>query len=113
MLYTDLGENVNSVQALVKKHKNLEAELQTHEPIVRSVCEKGEQHVRTKHLNSELIAAKVDQLRSAWSALREACALRRVRLEDSAAGQALLADATEIEGWIKVNRNFTNLNHPQ
>ncbi|OQR70090.1 spectrin beta chain, partial [Tropilaelaps mercedesae] len=97
----DIGENLNSVQALLKKHKNLENELQTHESIVRSVCEKGEQHVRSKHLNSELIAGKVDQLRNAWAALREACSLRRVRLEDSAVGQALLADVAEIEGWIK------------
>ncbi|XP_022655531.1 spectrin beta chain, non-erythrocytic 1-like isoform X3 [Varroa destructor] len=97
----DLGENLNAVQALLKKHKNLENELQTHESVVRSVCEKGEQLVQSKHLNAELIAGKIDQLRSAWAALREACSVRRVRLEDSAAGQALLADAAEVEGWIK------------
>lgn len=99
----DLGENLNAVQALLKKHKNLENELQTHESVVRSVCEKGEQLVQSKHLNAELIAGKIDQLRSAWAALREACSVRRVRLEDSAAGQALLADAAEVEGWIKVS----------
>lgn len=66
-----------------------------------SVCDKGDQLIRSKHLNSELIAAKMDQLRSAWNSLRDACGVRRLRLEDSEASQALLTDAAEIEGWVK------------
>ena len=40
----DYGRDLNSVQNLKKKHKRLENELQTHEPIISKILEKASKY---------------------------------------------------------------------
>ena len=46
---TDLGTSLLSVQSLQKKHQALEAEIQSHEPVIATVVSRGNQMVKSGH----------------------------------------------------------------
>ena len=46
---TDLGTSLTSVQTLQKKHQALEAEMQSHEPVIATVVSRGNQMIKSGH----------------------------------------------------------------
>lgn len=46
---TDLGASLTSVQTLQKKHQALEAEMQSHEPVIATVASRGNQMIKSGH----------------------------------------------------------------
>ena len=78
----DYGRDLNSVQNLKKKHKRLENELQTHEPIISKILEKaskyrdddsnGDERLNNPNLSGILadINKKCDNLINNWEELR-------------------------------------------
>jgi len=46
---TDLGSSLTSVQTLQKKHQALEAEIQSHEPVITTVVSRGHQMIKSGH----------------------------------------------------------------
>ncbi len=46
---TELGTSLSSVQTLQKKHQALEAELQSHEPVIATVVSRGQQMIKSNH----------------------------------------------------------------
>lgn len=46
---TDLGTSLSAVQKLQKKHQTLEAEIQSHEPVISTVVSRGLQMVKSGH----------------------------------------------------------------
>lgn len=46
---TDLGTSLAAVQALQKKHQALEAEMQSHDPVIATVVSRGQQMIKSGH----------------------------------------------------------------
>ncbi len=55
---TDLGTSLSSVQTLQKKHQALEAELQSHEPVIATVVSRGQQMIKSNHFAVQQVKLK-------------------------------------------------------
>ncbi|ODM90488.1 Spectrin alpha chain [Orchesella cincta] len=91
---------VGSVQNLKKKHKRLEAELQSHEPAIQAVQEAGSKLMDISNIGVPEIESRLKALSQAWSELKQLCSERGEKLEQSLVYQQFLAKVEEEEAWI-------------
>ncbi|CAG0906797.1 unnamed protein product, partial [Cyprideis torosa] len=96
----DYGRDLTGVQNLRKKHKRLENELNAHEPAITAVQEAGELLMDTSNLGVPEIDQRLHALNESWAALKEMCANRSAKLDQSLAYQQFLATIEEEEAWI-------------
>ncbi|KAK3088368.1 hypothetical protein FSP39_018301 [Pinctada imbricata] len=96
----DYGRDLTSVQNLRKKHKRLEAELQTHEPAIQAVQDTGLKLIEDSDINTADIKYRLEQLAQSWEELKQMAANRGQKLEESYAYQQFSANVEEEEAWI-------------
>lgn len=65
----------------------LEAEIQSHEPVISTVNSRAQQMIRSGHFASADIEAKIKQLLMQLSQLKDTASLRRLRLLDAVESQ--------------------------
>lgn len=97
---TDYGRDLTGVQNLRKKHKRLEAELNSHEPTIQAVQETGRRLITESDINVADIEARLNGLAQSWKELNELCVHRGQKLEQSYAFQQFTANVEEEEAWI-------------
>ncbi|XP_045137790.1 spectrin beta chain, non-erythrocytic 1-like isoform X9 [Portunus trituberculatus] len=97
----DLGASLTAVQNLQKKHQALEAEIQSHEPVINTVNSRAQQMIRSGHFASGDIEAKIKQLLVQLSQLKDTASLRRLRLLDAVESQMFYSEVSEAEAWMK------------
>lgn len=97
----DLGSSLTAVQNLQKKHQALEAEIQTHEPVINSVNSRSQQMVRSGHFAMTEIETKIKLLLSKLSQLKDTASVRRLRLLDAVESQMFYSEASEAETWMR------------
>lgn len=100
----DLGASLTAVQMLQKKHAALEAELQAREPLHQALLQRAAQMLRAGHFASEQIDAQAQRLRERVAQLRDAAAIRRLRLLDAVESQMFYAETAECEQWMREKR---------
>ncbi|XP_078000869.1 spectrin beta chain, non-erythrocytic 5-like isoform X3 [Glandiceps talaboti] len=100
----ELGENLNTVQRLMKKHQALEAEMKTHEPLVESVANKGELLVSQQHYASEDIETSVNELNQLLAELKHNAAERKKILTDALESQLFYTEVQEAESLMQEKR---------
>jgi spectrin alpha len=91
---------VAGVQNLKKKHKRLEAELGQHEPAIQSVQEAGQKLMDVANIGVPEIESRLSALSQAWTELKQLCASRGDKLDQSLVYQQFLAKVEEEEAWI-------------
>jgi hypothetical protein len=91
---------VVGVQNLKKKHKRLEAELGQHEPAIQSVQEAGQKLMDVANIGVPEIESRLSALSQAWTELKQLCASRGDKLDQSLVYQQFLAKVEEEEAWI-------------
>jgi len=96
----DYGRDLTGVQNLRKKHKRLEAELNSHEPAIKAVQEAGEKLMGVSHVGVSEIESRLQQLVEAWGQLKGMADTRGVKLDQSLIYQQFLAKVEEEEAWI-------------
>jgi len=64
------------VQNLKKKHKRLEAELQSHEPAIQAVQEAGSKLMDISNIGVPEIESRLKALSQAWLELKQLCSER-------------------------------------
>ncbi|XP_070576983.1 spectrin beta chain, non-erythrocytic 5-like isoform X4 [Ptychodera flava] len=101
---TELGQNLNTVQSLMKKHQALEAEIKSHEPLVGTVTKKGKHLVSQQHYASEDIESKSVELHQLLAELKDAAAERKKILTDALESQLFYAEVQEAQSWMKEKR---------
>uniref|UniRef100_A0A8C4N5U4 Spectrin beta chain n=1 Tax=Eptatretus burgeri TaxID=7764 RepID=A0A8C4N5U4_EPTBU len=97
---TDHGNNLHTVQLLIKKNENLDKELQGHQQWVDDVCERGEHLVVHGTPDGEAVSSRLSDLRELWAKLKTEVASRAARLEQSLQAHQYYSDATEAESWL-------------
>ena len=96
----DIGHDLNTVNMLLNKHRNVEEELNTHEVQLKAVVKSGSALISSGHFGSEKIKERIDEIQSAWNSLRAKSAARQSRLTDGVALHQLLSEADDIDTWM-------------
>uniref|UniRef100_A0A0K8TCJ0 Spectrin alpha chain n=1 Tax=Lygus hesperus TaxID=30085 RepID=A0A0K8TCJ0_LYGHE len=101
----DVGDSLDSVEALIKKHEDFEKSLAAQEEKIKALDE-----FATKLVEGHYAADDVDQRRTMLlerrSALLEKSRERRALLEDSFTLQQFERDCDETKGWINEKLKF-------
>merc|ERR550519_2731185 len=107
----DLGDSLDSVEALIKKHEDFEKSLAAQEEKIKALDEFASKLIEGQHYAAEDVAQRRALLLERRSQLLEKSAVRRTMLEDSYKFQQLERDCDETKGWIneKLNANKTRI----
>ncbi|XP_042315999.1 spectrin beta chain, non-erythrocytic 5 [Sceloporus undulatus] len=98
---TDRGKSLNVAQSLLQKHKELQVEVNAHKHQVSRVLEKGKDMRESKHMPSQKIKEKCQELSESWLELEKACEERIDQLQQSVAFHQYLVDVSDLENWIQ------------
>ncbi|CAG0895460.1 unnamed protein product [Darwinula stevensoni] len=97
---TDLGDSLDSVEALIKKHEDFEKSLAAQEEKIKALDEFATKLIEGQHYAADDVAQRRAMLLERRSALLEKSAARRVMLMDSFRLQQFERDCDETKGWI-------------
>ncbi|XP_043118343.1 spectrin beta chain, erythrocytic isoform X1 [Puntigrus tetrazona] len=96
------GNNLQTVQLLLKKNQSLQKEIDGHQPRIDEVLERGRRMVVAAEGSpeEEHMSEEMKKLQDVWAKLQEEMAKRRARLYGSNEAQQYYNDADEAEAWI-------------
>ena len=97
----ELGSNLEETKKFVKKHNQLEQELQTHSILLQNVLRTIKQLVERKHFAHATLNTKMIELEKKWNSFKAAFNQRSVLLQDALEVQQFYAEADELMQWLK------------
>ncbi|XP_042201475.1 spectrin beta chain, non-erythrocytic 1-like isoform X2 [Callorhinchus milii] len=99
---TDHGNNLPTVQLLIKKNQTLQKEIQGHQPRIDDIKERdiAETLDGVKRLDSEGLSSRLGDLQEMWRELIRQTDQRDTRLQESHRAQQFYFDAAEAEAWM-------------
>merc|ERR550539_909417 len=100
LINQDLGDSLDSVEALIKKHEDFEKSLAAQEEKIRALDEFATKLIEGQHYAAEDVAERRALLLERRSQLLEKSAVRKTMLEDSYKFQQFERDCDETKGWI-------------
>ncbi|XP_024120554.1 spectrin alpha chain, non-erythrocytic 1 isoform X3 [Oryzias melastigma] len=100
LLNEDLGDSLDTVEALLKKHEDFEKSLSAQEEKITALDEFATKLIQNNHYAKEDVATRRDALLSRRNALHERAQSRRAALEDSFHLQQFFRDSDELKSWI-------------
>lgn len=101
---TDLGNSLNAVQSLQKKHQALESEIVSREQVVSVLGNRAQQMVRSGHFASARIEAAYNELLGKLASLKQMVKERKLKLLDAVESQMFYVEASEAEAWLREKR---------
>ncbi|KAB7494812.1 Spectrin alpha chain [Armadillidium nasatum] len=102
----DLGDSLDSVEALIKKHEDFEKSLAAQEEKIKALDEFATKLIEGQHYAAEDVAQRRELLLERRNTLMEKSTLRRAMLEDSYKLQQFERDCDETKGWINEKLKF-------
>ncbi|XP_067662527.1 spectrin alpha chain-like isoform X1 [Haliotis asinina] len=96
----DLGDSLDSVEALIKKHEDFEKSLAAQEEKIKALDEFATKLIESEHYASDEVAARRDQLLRRRNMLHERSEQRKQKLDESEQYQIFERDCDETKGWI-------------
>ncbi len=96
----DLGDSLDSVEALIKKHEDFEKSLAAQEEKIKALDEFATKLIEGQHYATDDVAQRREALLERRNALMEKSSIRRAMLEDSYRLQQFERDCDETKGWI-------------
>ncbi|TSN67083.1 Spectrin beta chain, non-erythrocytic 1 [Bagarius yarrelli] len=98
----DHGNNLQTVQLLLKKNQTLQRELEGHQPRVDEVLQRGQRMISAAEGSPvpERISIEMKTLEEVWAQLQNEMEKRKARLNTSNDAQQYYSDADEAEAWI-------------
>merc|ERR1711981_1396925 len=96
----DLGENMATVQSLLKKHVAFENDLANHTKKCTEVNEAGQELIEARNHHADSIVQRCDQLRNKMHNLGELANVRKQNLLDNSAYLQFMWKADVVESWI-------------
>uniref|UniRef100_A0A8C0ZZE7 SH3 domain-containing protein n=1 Tax=Castor canadensis TaxID=51338 RepID=A0A8C0ZZE7_CASCN len=98
LLNEDLGDSLDSVEALLKKHEDFEKSLSAQEEKI--TVRFATKLIQNNHYAMEDVATRRDALLSRRNALHERAMHRRAQLADSFHLQQFFRDSDELKSWV-------------
>merc|ERR1719225_1094837 len=96
----EVGNSLQAVNLLLKKHKMLQQEINNHEHRVNLVMESGNKMVSEGHHESEKYDRDMRNLTDKWARLQDLMDQRQQKLLVAEKVQQFLYDANEAESWM-------------
>ncbi|XGW05367.1 hypothetical protein V3C99_016045 [Haemonchus contortus] len=106
--YADLGDSVESVENLLKRHRDLEAKLDAQEGRLNAFSKNADDLIKNRHSESAYIDGRRGEVLARRAAVRRMAAERRARLEASLEYQNMKRDAEEMITWIHEKKKLAN-----
>uniref|UniRef100_A0A8C4WXB9 Spectrin alpha, non-erythrocytic 1 n=1 Tax=Eptatretus burgeri TaxID=7764 RepID=A0A8C4WXB9_EPTBU len=100
LLNDDLGDSLDSVESLLKKHEDFEKSLSAQEEKITALDEFATKLIQGEHYAKDDVAARRDALVERRNVLHERSQHRRAALEDSFSLQQFFRDADELKSWV-------------
>ncbi|KAL4609564.1 spectrin alpha chain, non-erythrocytic 1-like isoform X10 [Arapaima gigas] len=100
LLNEDLGDSLDTVEALLKKHEDFEKSLSAQEEKITALDEFATKLIQNNHYAKDDVATRRDALLSRRNALHDRAQFRRAALEDSFHLQQFFRDSDELKSWI-------------
>ncbi|XP_072287916.1 spectrin alpha chain, non-erythrocytic 1 isoform X3 [Pyxicephalus adspersus] len=100
LLNEDLGDSLDSVEALLKKHEDFEKSLSAQEEKITALDEFATKLIQNKHYAMDDVATRRDALLSRRNTLHERALYRHNQLADSFHLQQFFRDSDELKSWI-------------
>ncbi|KAI5727770.1 hypothetical protein M8J77_006684 [Diaphorina citri] len=104
----DLGDSLDSVEALIKKHEDFEKSLAAQEEKIKALDEFATKLIEGQHYAADDVAQRRDLLLKRRAGLLEKSARRRAILEDSYKFQQFERDCDETKSWVTEKLKFAN-----
>uniref|UniRef100_A0A5F8G4J8 Spectrin alpha chain, erythrocytic 1 n=1 Tax=Monodelphis domestica TaxID=13616 RepID=A0A5F8G4J8_MONDO len=98
---TYLGKDLIAAQNLLNRHQVILADIDSHEPRIHAITERGNKLVDEGHFAAEDVASRVKSMNENMESLQARAAQRQCDLEDNVHFQQYLADLHEAETWIQ------------
>ncbi|XP_054270638.1 spectrin alpha chain-like isoform X2 [Macrosteles quadrilineatus] len=102
----DLGDSLDSVEALIKKHEDFEKSLAAQEEKIKALDEFATKLIEGQHYAADDVAQRRAMLLERRSVLLEKSSQRRAILEDAYRLQQFERDCDETKGWINEKLKF-------
>ncbi|KAJ8920410.1 hypothetical protein NQ315_005276 [Exocentrus adspersus] len=102
----DLGDSLDSVEALIKKHEDFEKSLAAQEEKIKALDEFATKLIDGEHYAADDVAQRRAMLLERRKALKEKSSIRRETLEDAYRLQQFERDCDETKGWINEKLKF-------
>nr|WIM01459.1 non-erythrocytic spectrin beta chain [Limnephilus lunatus] len=99
--FQDLGDSVESVEALVKRHEDFESSLAAQDDRLRAFYQQADGLVKTEHYATPQILQRKEAVRARREAVRMAAAERRRALQASLAYHHFSAEADDLDAFIQ------------
>merc|ERR1719288_376829 len=96
----EIGNSLQAVNLLLKKHKMMQQEISNHEHRVNAVMESGQKLISEGHPESQKYERDMNNLTEKWARLQELLAQRQQKLLINEKVQQFLYDANEAESWM-------------
>ncbi|XP_058495768.1 spectrin beta chain, non-erythrocytic 1-like isoform X2 [Solea solea] len=97
---TDHGNNLQTVQLLIKKNQTLQREIQGHQPRIDDILGRSQSLLQEESSGADVIRQRLAQLQELWRQLMEEAELRHGRLQEAHKAQQYYFDAAEAEAWM-------------
>ncbi|XP_077298885.1 alpha spectrin [Arctopsyche grandis] len=102
----DLGDSLDSVEALIKKHEDFEKSLAAQEEKIKALDEFATKLIEGQHYAADDVAQRREMLLERRAALQERSSQRRALLDDAYRLQQFERDCDETKGWINEKLKF-------
>merc|ERR1719175_540585 len=96
----EVGNSLQAVNLLLKKHKMMQQEISNHEHRVNAVMESGQKLISEGHPESQKYERDMNNLTEKWARLQELLEQRQKNLLVNEKVQQFLFDANEAESWM-------------
>ncbi|KAK2499565.1 hypothetical protein MC885_005835 [Smutsia gigantea] len=100
LLNEDLGDSLDSVEALLKKHEDIEKSLGAQEEKITALDEFATKLIQNNHYAMKDVATRRDALLSRRNTLHERAMYCRAQLADSFHLQDFFRDSDELKSWV-------------
>ncbi|XP_078515642.1 spectrin beta chain, erythrocytic [Lissotriton helveticus] len=97
---TDHGNNLQTVQLLLKKNQTLQNEITGHQPRINDVLRRAEDMKAEPDVDVRDIDKQMGLLQELWGRLQAETAKRKKRLQEGHEVQQYYVDAADTEAWI-------------
>lgn len=102
----DVGDSLDSVEALLKKHEDFEKSLVAQEEKIKALDEFASKLIEGQHYAADDVAQRREMLLERRAALLDKSQQRRALLEDAYKYQQFERDCDETKGWINEKLKF-------
>lgn len=111
MANEDLGDSLDSVEALIKKHEDFEKSLAAQEEKIKALDEFATKLIEGQHYAADDVAQRREMLLERRSALQERSSQRRALLDDAYKFQQFERDCDETKGHLHLLFIFYVISH--